>query len=135
LTKDIDAIGNYCFDFPKSWIKYLDKNNEDVKNYIQKRNEYEESKKASKINKVKIGDIIECESKYDIRWADGRIIKANEKFFVKVSVHNPYAKKKTKDYLVANQYINSKGEVYYTTEPRRIARRTFNNIVEKKVIG
>ncbi len=131
LTKDIDAIYNRCFDFPKSWLKYLDSNDEEVGKYLAERAVFECKKNVSKI---KIGNTLECVAPYDIEWSDGSVIKKNEKFFVNVKLHNLYVKKRTKDYVIAQQVVNVKGEKTFINTYHRISNKTFKNVI-KTVIG
>ena len=131
LTKDIDAITNDCFDFPKAWLDYLPKDSERVAEYLQKRKDYENSK--VKVAKIQYNDILECVSNVDIEWNNGYSIKKGDKFFVHVCKHNPFARRTTKDYVITQQTVNYKGEKVWSDDCRRISSRTFK-YVTKKVI-
>ena len=129
FTKDIDAIDNLCFGFPKSWVALLDKDNEMVKKYIEAREEAEAKTKAK--GKIEIGDWVEAVAPYEITWNSGHSIAEGEKFHLYVKVLNPYAKKKQKSYVVAQPgmvWRNGACEWEMNLTNRRISNSTFKNL-------
>lgn len=99
ITKDIDAVDNLCFGFPKSWCDFLDKSDPDVQKYLAARAEFE-AKEKSKC-KPEIGDVLECVASREISWSDGHSIAKGEKFYVTVGTLNPWSAKKQKAYIQA----------------------------------
>lgn len=99
FTKDIDAINNDCFDFPKSWLKLLDKNDENVKRYITSRTKWEEEQKSK--TKYEIGDYLRCVANNTISWSGGYKIKANEVFYIHITNKSRFnGKRKIKQYQI-----------------------------------
>lgn len=97
LTKDIDAISNHCFDFPKDWLKYLDATNPDIAEYLEKRKLHEQT--STKASDFKIGDYVKCVANCTISWADGYEIKMGETFYVQI-YKSGFTKRMTKGYRV-----------------------------------
>ena len=117
LTKDIDAIGNHCYDFPKSWIAFLPQDNEKVQEYIKARTEYE-AKQKSKAN-IDFGDIIECTANHNISWNNSYKIGKGETARFVVQKLNPYARRVQKAYVLQIKRKNWEGaEEWYTTNCR-----------------
>lgn len=112
MYKDIDAVSNHCFDFPKKWVDLLDKDDKEVQEYIAARNAYEQKKKTE--HKLKLGDMFLCKSHFDINWGSYSI-KKGEEFYIKY--HNHYGHK----YFLL---CNKDGQVYY----QRLMRKTFYSL-------
>lgn len=125
LTKDIDAISNSCFDFPKSWLDFLDKSDSDIQKYIQEREEWENKQKSK--GKFEIGDYAKCIASYEISWSNGRVIKKDEEFYIQIGCLNPYASKKTKSYVVVVPRSDWKGEWSMQSSGCRIKGNTFKH--------
>ena len=133
LVKDIDAITNHCL-FPKKWIEYLDRENEDVKNYIAWRKEYDARKKTEE--HYEIGDYVRCvnTSGHIIEWNDGKKIKDNESFYVSVEVLNPWSKKKNKAFVICDLHKNVFTNKYeFVRRPYRLNFFSFKEVQKKKV--
>lgn len=117
ITKDIDAIYNHCYDFPKSWITFLPQDNEKVQEYIKARTEYE-AKQKSKAN-IDFGDIIECTANHNISWNNRYKIGKGETARFIVQKLNPYARRVQKAYVLQIKRENWEGaEEWYTTNCR-----------------
>lgn len=125
MTKDIDAISNHCFDFPKSWIDLLDKTDTEVQEYIKAREEWE-NKQKSKV-KFEIGDYVKSVTSYDITWSGFKINKGDV-FYIHIQCLNPWANKKTKAYVITKPHSNWKGEWQMVDDNYRIKGSTFNNL-------
>lgn len=131
--KDIDAITNHCL-FPKKWISFLDKDNEDVKNYIAWRKEYEARKKTEEY--YEIGDYVRCVNTTGstIEWNDGKKIKADESFYVSVEVLNPFSKKKNKAFVICDIHKNIFTNKYeFVKRPYRVNSSSFQEVQKKRV--
>lgn len=149
LTKDIDALSNHRYDFPKNWCSQLDRSIPTVKEYLDSREEYEQKQKSK--TAYKVGDVLHCKNgSYALEWTDGKTIAPDEEFFVRVSTVNPYAKRKQMCFIIADKddrtrvmteymgfseeealkKLKEKGlERYkFTDRPYRISKRTQNNI-------
>lgn len=98
MTKDIDAIDNDCFDFPKDWLKYLDAGDSYISRYLKAREEFEQKQK--KAEKYDFGDVVKCKAVSSISWSDGHRIAEGGTFYVRIKVLNPYASKRTKSFVV-----------------------------------
>lgn len=117
MTKGISALSNHCFDFPKSWLPFLDNTNDVVKEYIKAREEYEAKQKSKP--KIDFGDTIECTANYDVSWSNGYKLAKGEtaRFYVKKL--NPYARRVQKAYVLQVKRKNWEGvEEWYTTNCR-----------------
>lgn len=121
MTKDIDAIYNHCFGFPKSWIALLDKNDEVVQEYIKAREEWESKQKPKK--SFKVGDYVKCVASYEISWNGGYKIQPDEVFYVHIDYLNPFSSRKTKSYVICKPCCNR-----LASFGRRIKGSTFNNL-------
>ena len=133
LIKDIDAITNRCL-FPKKWIEYLDGENEEVKNYIAWRKEYDAKKKTEEY--YEIGDYVRCVNTTGstIEWNDGKKIKADESFYVSVDVLNPYSKKKNKAFVICDLHKNVFTNKYeFVRRPYRVNSSSFQEVQKKRV--
>ena len=120
LTKDVGALENGYFDFPESWVKYLDKSNPEIALALERRKQYKDSKKQSKDN-VQFGSLFKCTAKREISWQSGYTISEGEDFYVKIGVLNPYARRKTKCFVVVD------GATTHCSTGRRISADTFYN--------
>ncbi len=128
MTKDIDALSNNCFDFPKSWISYLDKSLPEVKVYIDKRNEWENSERIKL--KIDFDDYLKCVAPYKIEW-NSFSIKTGDTFYVHIGSLNPWAKRKQKCYIITqpSSVYRSNGLEYKMIDTYyRISNSTFKNI-------
>ena len=125
MTKDIDAVSNHCFGFPKSWIDFLDKSDPEVQEYIKARELYENKMKSK--TKFDFGDYVKCVAGYKITWNGGYKIEEDEIFYIHISVLNSWSKKKTKAYVVCEPHCNWKGNWEMTECMRRISGTTFKN--------
>lgn len=123
MTKGIGALENHCFDFPKSWLSYLDPNDELVKEYLKARAEHEARQKAKTV--FTFGDIIECIPNYDIEWGSSYKANKGEPLYLKVEKLNPYAKRATKMYVVAIKRKDFDGVETWCTTNRKIRTSTF----------
>lgn len=112
MYKDIDAVYNHCFDFPKKWVELLDKDDKEVQEYIAARNAYEQKKKTE--HKVKLGDVFLCTYDFDLSWG-GFKISSGEEFYIKY--HDWYGHKY---FLLCNE----NGQIFHS----KIPRTTFNNL-------
>ena len=118
MYKDIDAIENMCFDFPKKWVSLLDANDPDIKKYITARNEYEQKKKSA--YKPKLNDLFRCKSSRSINFG-GYTINSGEEFYIK---YNDWYGRKY--FMLADKNGNVKR--------MKITRNTFNNL-EKELVS
>lgn len=125
MTKGIGALENHCFDFPKSWLSYLDPNDELVKEYLKARAEYEAKQKSK--TKIDFGDIIECTANYDISWGSLHKLTKGETARFVVRKLNPYARRVQKAYVLQVKRKNWEGAEIWDTTNCRLSASTFKH--------
>lgn len=133
MTKGIGALENHCFNFPKSWLPYLDSTEEVVKEYIRAREEYEAKQKSK--TKIDFGDTIECTANYDISWSNSYKIGKGETARFVVQKLNPYARRVQKAYVLQVKRKHIDGSDYWYQTNCRLSASTFKHGVSdvKKV--
>lgn len=138
LTKDIDAISNHCFDFPKDWLKYLDATNPDIAEYLEKRKLHEQT--STKASDFKIGDYVKCVAPYELNWSSGYKISKGEMFYIHIRRHSIYTKRATKEYVITKPRFSMAdwehkpaNEWYMNDNIYRISTSVFNSSKGQKL--
>lgn len=125
--KDIQC-NPYESGVPSSILKVFKPSNDADKSWLEKQLKIIADEKANK-KTFNIGDIVDCESSYDIEWGDGFKIPKGEKFKIIVSPH--YTRTKVlKLYCIANQRTDGS----FALSMHRLSSKTFKDLSNKELI-